>query len=48
LYILYKIRMLAVRKIVVFWGVRDEKYILYEMEGGGQALGFGACCLRNA
>ncbi len=35
------------RKIVVFWGARGEKYILYEMEGaGGQAgrlwaFGFG-------
>jgi len=30
--------MLAEEKIVVFWGARGGKYILYEME---QAFGFG-------
>ena len=43
MYILYKIRMLAEEKIVVFWGARGEKYILYEMEGENRlwTLGFG-------
>jgi hypothetical protein len=35
--------MLAEEKIVVFWGARGEKYILYEMEGENRlwTLGFG-------
>jgi hypothetical protein len=35
---LYKIRETTGEKIVVFWGARGGKYILYEME---QAFGFG-------